>query len=464
MPHVIATPAGAKSAGFKDLKLNWRSPRLRRSAVAEMAIFFLVLAGLDYGMADGHRFIGVAPHPCWLIVILASVVYGLQTGLAAALLSTAFLLVGNLPDQTMDQDGYAYVFGLSQLPLMWLMAAFVFGGVRQRQLRERAELQARLAETTEQRDVLAGSYGQLKGAKELLEVQIAGSSQTLSAVYRAAGGLDKTDRAEVIAGASELVRAVLKATQFSLFALRDGALRPDITFGWDARTSPAEIGAATPLFDAMVRRRCLLAASNPEDRAALDGQGVMAAPLIAPDGGEVVGMLKVEQMPLQDFTASAIGNIALLCEWIASAYERASRFAVISAGSMVDAETSFMSPHFFERQTAYLAAVADRAGFEVSVAEIAVEAWSAASPRERRQRAGWVAEAAKATLRQTDQIFAHGSHGHLFRLLLPNTNTVDAEAVVGRLVATLRAQVGDRGQGLAVAVIVRPLQSEGGGS
>lgn len=306
--------------------------RLRRSALVELALFFALALAVDHFAFGGQRFYGMAEHPFWLAVILASVSYGLNEGLLAAALASAALLAGNLPEQAIDQDVYAYAYAVAERPLLWLLAAVVFGGLRQRQLHERAELCAELARTRDERDVLADSYGRLKLAKEQLEIAAAAQGRTVAATYAAARAMEGPGRDQVAAGAADLVRAALNADSVSLFAATEGALVLTSAQGWEANAAPARaIPTTAALFDQVVRRRRILAASRPEDHDALAGHGVLAGPLVAPGTGAVLGMLKVERMPLQDFDAAAIGTFQLLCDWIAAALDRAGRPLPLSA-------------------------------------------------------------------------------------------------------------------------------------
>lgn len=324
MTHSPATIDAAPAVALRPPAVARPRLTLRRSALLEMALFFAAALAIDAMAFGGSRFAGMAEHPFWLVVVLMSVTYGLNEGLLAAIVSSVALLAGNLPEQALDQDVYAYAYGVAERPLEWLLAALVFGSLRQRQLRERAALRDELARTREERDVVADSYGRLKTAKQQLEIVAAAQSRTVAATYAAARALEQSSRAQVAAGAAELVRVVLNASQVSVFALSDDALTLELAQGWEA-SAPWQraFAAGSPLFEQIVRQRRAVAAMRAEDRPVLAGHGVLAGPLVAPGSGEVLGMLKIEGMPFHEVGADTIGTFQMLCEWIAGALERA---------------------------------------------------------------------------------------------------------------------------------------------
>jgi hypothetical protein len=80
------------------------------------------------------------------------------------------------------------------------------------------------------------------------------------------------------------------------------------------------------MFREIVARQRTLCISKPEDEFVLQDEGILAAPIIDKESGEVLGMLKIEKMNFFDLHFSNIQSFQLLCEWIADAYVQAQRF------------------------------------------------------------------------------------------------------------------------------------------
>ena len=78
-PQIDARPADKKPPEGGEQTEQSGSARiqgLRKSALIEMSLFFLVTLLLDVLATGGTRFWEVAPHPFWIIVILMTVQYG----------------------------------------------------------------------------------------------------------------------------------------------------------------------------------------------------------------------------------------------------------------------------------------------------------------------------------------------------------------------------------------------------
>src|SRR6202012_796038 len=92
-------------------------PRVNRSAIVEMTVFLAGVILLDFMFGDGTRFINTPLHPFWIIILLVTVQYGPIEALIAALLSSAVLLVGNLPEQSLSETMYQYLLRVTLTPI-----------------------------------------------------------------------------------------------------------------------------------------------------------------------------------------------------------------------------------------------------------------------------------------------------------------------------------------------------------
>lgn len=435
--------------------------RFRRSAIVEMAIFFAIAFGVDYGLMDGHRFYTVSPHPYWFIVLLISMSYGAAEGLLAVVLSSAALLVGNLPPQPIDQDSYAYIFDVARVPLAWLLAAALFGAVRARQIKERETLREELGKAKDQAKLMFDSYGKLKSAKAQLEVQITSQRQTVDRIYQAVLSVDRLNSADVVEGVADLVPAVITTDKFSLFLLHGDSLQAALTVGWGEEEPLAhEFNGHSRLFEEIVANRRILLASLPEDREILGIEGLAAGPLVGPQTGEIFGMLKLDAMPFIEFNPITIAHFRLLCEWIALAYERAKRFEQISlAGVGAD------RPALVEQLPSvadYLAMLGERAGFEMSSASISIDGLPVIAPADQERRKGEIARTLRGELRGIDLVFPQPGEVNQFYVLLPLIGKAEAERVVARTVTALDARWGGDESYVTIAAGVQVLQPSKG--
>jgi hypothetical protein len=80
------------------------APGFRINALVETAALVAALLIADTVFGAGNRFAGLSPSPFWIPVLLASAYYGLNEGLVAAAICSLVALVGNMPEQHLNED------------------------------------------------------------------------------------------------------------------------------------------------------------------------------------------------------------------------------------------------------------------------------------------------------------------------------------------------------------------------
>ncbi|MBL8690903.1 MAG: GAF domain-containing protein [Rhodospirillaceae bacterium] len=407
---------------------------LRVTALVEMAIFFTIALLLDRYAFDGDRFREVAPHPFWAVVVLISLQYGTNEGLLAAVASSAALLVGNVPPQPLALDLFAYLFDLSKTPLMWAATGLVVGELRSRQLRERADLRKRLAESETQAQVITAAFEGISAAKDELEARIAGQFRTLLTVFRAAMAVERLDVAGVFEGANALVAAILNPEKFSIWLLKDAQIEMTRAFGWkdDERYKRVFLDDH-PLYRRTVVERIVLCVARVADEKVLAGEGVLAGPLQDPETDEVYGMLKIEVLGLLDLTPTTIENFQLLCDWIGSNLAIAKRYEDAQSERILDPEAGLLSAQLFDRQKEFLVKLAERVDFDLTMLIVGFEGEGELSRDEALSVGKIVAVAVGQWLRETDLAFQWLPVGRRFAVLLPATNGAGARLVMRKL-------------------------------
>jgi hypothetical protein len=430
----------------------------RLTALLEIAVFLAIALLLDRYVFAGDRFAGVQPHPFWIIILLMAAQYGTGEALLATIASTAALLIGNIPDQPIDQDIYAYLLGLFRDPILWLITVVFIGEIGRRHRNRIAELAARLADSERHAGTLDDAYRKLAEAKSRLEVRVAGQMKTVVSLYQAARAIDRLAPAEVLNGVGQIIRTILDPQQYSVFLLEDGRLRPLITEGWERPEQYSRhFEADSALFRAVIGQQRLLHAAQPDDIDILAGEGVIAGPLLSVDTGEVFGMIKVEQIGFLDLTLSTLENFRVTCDWIATAYAHALRFSRAEAGAAYDSSQSLFAAGFREHQTRILLDLARRIGFPVSALRLSVQGAENLPPAQRPEISSAVGHAVRATLRDTDLAFETRASGWEYDVVLPATPYRHATVAGDKLRHRLDALLAREHPGLRISIAVQRL-------
>lgn len=403
---------------------------LRLSALVEIGLFFLVALIWNMFTDAGNRFWNTEPHPFWIIVVLIAAQYGTAEGIVAVVVSTLALLVGNLPEQAFDQDMYGYLYEISINPVMWIIAAVILGELRVRHIRERNELREQVKLAKEREDKISDSYEWVRDLKQKMELRIAGQLRSSIDTYRAAKAVEKLNPQDVLAGVSELIAAVMNPDKFSVYLREDSIISATIMSGWtEDDTFSRQYDGNTRLFQEVIGNRQMLCAVNDEHEHILSSEGVLAGPLLDTESGEVVGMLKVEKLGFTELNLSSIEAFRAICEWVGMAFVNAGKYQMAKQDSVVNPDHNLMTIGYFKRYTDYIAALAKRLNFDVSMIVIKLVDAEKLDVAVQHKVALELSRIVDKVLRTVDLAFDYQAEEGQFSIVMPATNKKGARIV-----------------------------------
>lgn len=403
---------------------------VRFSAIKELLLGLILLTVVDALFFGGDRFWAVNPHPFWIVVLLMAVQYGTAEGLLAAVTATLFYLVGNIPEIKEGQNHYDWMFSLAVNPVLWVIAGWILGELRQRHIRERNTLMRDLDDSQQREGLIAESYSFVKNRKEALEVQVSGQLSSSIEAYRAAKAVETLDPKSVMQGVERLVSSVLGAQKFSLYIFHVNKLSATILHGWaPSDTFAQEIDSFSPLYQAVIGQQELLVVANEQHEVSLDGQGIMAGPIMDPESKRVIGMLKIEQMEFTTLSLSTVETFRALSEWIGTALVNARNYQNVKSDAIVNPDRNLLSYSYFKRQSDYMSKLAKRVGFSLTMLVIKLNDIKNLNDADRITLGRQIGESVKAALRNVDLAFDYQTDGEEYSILLPATTLAGAAIV-----------------------------------
>ncbi|MBF0145428.1 MAG: GAF domain-containing protein [Magnetococcales bacterium] len=404
---------------------------IRASAWGELLLFFGGLMAFDLTLGGSDRFADLCPHPFWIAVILMSVQYGTSHGLLAVFFSSVFLLSAGIPEARYGQDAFEQLYELSIRPLSWAIAAVLLGLLQDRHRSERSTLWKAMTAAEKRGHVITRAYEQVNKAKERLEIQVAGQLKTVVSSFKAAKELEHEDPAMVLSGTRDMIRAVISPEKFSIHTLEEQRLVAMVKSGWkDEEPFKESFSARDPLYQAVVGEKRFLSVSHPEEREILDGQGVMAGPLIHRENGNIGGMIKIEDLGFMEFNVTSVENFKALCEWAGASYDLALSLQSARADSVINQDSNLFSYGFFPRQVALMTSLGRRLNFEVSLMIVRLENPDDLKLEDQRLIPGLISKATSVVMRNTDMAFDYETPGFEFALLLPATPSENMKFVL----------------------------------
>ncbi len=283
----------------------------------EVILLLASVLAVDSYFFAGDRFWGVHPHPFFFIVLLVSVQYGAAEGLASALIATATLMTGNLPEQTFSENSYDYIFLIGHQPVIWIVSSVILGGFRDRYIEERKVLQKKWAQSMRQVEIFSKACEISDIERKRLETHVSGQSSFLLSLHQTAWNLDAVGTEQVLDNILEIAQRVTKSKKCSWYILDNSALESNSQLGWEMDDPYTRMFTAlSPLFEQVIRHKRFLSITNPEDEEIFQGQGMLAGPIIHPGTNKVYGMLKIEQMDFLSLNVQSVQTFKQLCKWL----------------------------------------------------------------------------------------------------------------------------------------------------
>lgn len=305
---------------------NWiakRIPAFRKSSLLEIAIFFSFAVLFDQLWGSGNRFWYVNPHPYWIIVILISVQYGIKEGFIAVIVSAFALLFKNMPPKILGQYEFEYIFHVTRLPILWTIAAFIVGGLRQRQIRRYNTIIDEYTKSEARENIIVNKYEELKKVKERIEMRLTGQQTTINDVFETAKALTIFDPEKTIMQSGDLLTKILNPNCYSVFILKDGKLQVQENNWPENAKYKRSFTDDDKLFQEMMMPGKIISVFDESERKILANEGVLCGSFADPDTKQILGIIKIESIEFKHMNREAIARFNIICEWIGYIYAKA---------------------------------------------------------------------------------------------------------------------------------------------
>lgn len=412
-----------------------------RSAAAEVIVFFAVALLVDAVFLGGTRFLDYSPHPFWLFVLVVAAHYGTETGVFASLLAIVLAFAGNLPARDPLQTESVYMLSVFRQPALWFFSAVVLGELRNRQRRKFEELASKFTGSQKERVELSVNNEALRLTNDRLGKRTVGQVETNLSLVQAARTLETQDADAVFHSVGALIDNLLAPSAYSIYLAVEQRLDLVVQFtDGNAPTALQTYRVGDALFDAVVGRREVVHIASGPGLEILGRDGVIAGPLIHAESGRMVGMLKIEAMPLANLELRSIETFKMLSDWIGAAYHNAQTVEEANKSRIRNAESQLFTDAYYQQVSTFLLALAERARFEVTQMTVRIRIESNGSHDS-------VKAAIQATvlsgLRTTDLAFDYHTDRNEYVVLLPMTPMKNTALLADRLRTMIGEAVGE---------------------
>lgn len=278
--------------------------------------------------------------------------------------------------------------------------------------------------------MITEAYQNLKAVKENLEIHLAGQLKTAAATFKSFKSLGSFNPSEILLNLASVVVPVLNPKKFSVYFIGPNGFEPATSYGWDTHEKyRRRFGTGDQLYQAILGGQKILSVVNPEDERILDGEGILAAPLIESETHEIFGMLKIEEMEFSDLSIGKLETFKTLCDLIGLSYTNARQYKKLQENTIASAETPFYTYNFYALQKKIFENIAKEATLPISQISLKF----GYHPSENRSEPAFVSSVLymllKEILPETAMVF-HGKRKWMdFIILLPSATLSEAEKI-----------------------------------
>lgn len=394
-------------------------------ALAEGFALLVLLLAADL-LLGANGFAHWHVHPFALPVLYVAARYGLVPGIAIALAAALLRLGLALATNTLTGAAWAE-------PVAWPIAALLVGGFAELSRRRLKTAEAEAEAARADRAAIAEANDRLAARAMELEARLGARLQAATAIFEAARQLGHGTEG-VIRGATGLLRAATGCAACSFWLAEGRTLQLVAAEGWPPEANLSQTFVRGPLVEAILESRSALLVTRPSDRLALEGEGILAAPVRSPWDGTLLGMVKIEDIGFVDLVLDTVAALEAAAGWLGAALvEARAREAADASGSAP--ARGMVAGEEVPRTIATMTGLARRLGFDLVLLSAEIPAGPHATAALEAARAA-MAEA----FRGSDLLLEARLDERRVSVLLPGTSAEGAEAAAARLRGLLAAR------------------------
>lgn len=381
-------------------------------------------------------FLGVSPHPYWIVVLLLSSRYGFLAGLFCGILAASISLGLTVAGRESTTPFELFRMLLGE-PSLFIVVGATLGEITQ-------TIKSRYDALLGEHEELASAYEKLRErydavirAKQEVDTRILSQEQTLTTMHETAQALRSLSEEQLYPSALEMVEKFLGAEAGSIYLYAEGRLKLKSSFGkLDGRDRPGEVLPETGLmgraFSAGKVASANVLLEMYEKGELPDNDVIISAPLLT-SSRKVLGVVNIEKLPFLKFNSQTIRMAEVFAGWCADALENALLYTDTKAKTITDDITGAYTTGYMHSRMTEECARARRYKTELSFIVLDIVGYVDYSEEQQREVLNALSTALKQLLRNIDLLFSGDEPGRYF-ILMPNTPRMGAKVVGGKIV------------------------------
>ncbi len=309
--------------------------------IFEILLAYLIGHAINYFFFPNKLgFIGMSPHPYWLLILLASMKYGFYAGFLAGGIGAALYLLSAhfLAPTYFFEDQFNYV-----LPVSFVVLGSLMGFGIDSYKKEGLVLKQKHDELFANEQIYLKRIAALEEIKQGMERKVATQMNTLITLYEGARKMERDNLPELYQGILEFMQKSLDSSEIALYLKVEQGWKLEKQIGWKDYHQRPEWIALDQGIVGMVGKsgkiisvRDFVKPDSPLVMPTLIGDCLFAGPLRKSEKGEVIGVIAIGQLPLQKFNSATLNLFLFLLGWAARSLQRYQYIHNLQENSILD--------------------------------------------------------------------------------------------------------------------------------
>ncbi len=406
----------------------------------EMGLGFCFLNGVNVVFYPADiGFLKAPLNPYWIVVLLAAVKYGLVPGVVSGFLAMLFVLIyhfGEVPGR-MELEKFAES-GDIFLPLCFLIAGTLLGGIRQTDLERSKEKDVSCAESKTALSHMKELYDAGERARRVLEARIVGETATFKTFYEQISKFESLDQEEIFTTCLSILASDFQVGRVSLYVKEGDFYVLKAAHGWDmGEKMSGKVSVRNHWMNLALEGKKIVTVRDMVRREDLDSERdpsgkVLAMIPFASTKGDFEGVVNIEQIDFLNLNTANLELMELVVRWASKSVEMIRRIQHFEEHSLYDETDGIFSFSYFKNCVVSEFKRSKASGSPVTAALFKIDRFGFMLPLEQSVVKKTVLVNLKRLLSDTDSIFRHRYEG-IFLVLAPLRKLPEIQKIFGEV-------------------------------
>ncbi|MBF0452353.1 MAG: hypothetical protein HQK75_16745 [Candidatus Magnetomorum sp.] len=290
-------------------------------------------------------FLGIRPHPLWIVVLPTATGFGFRAGVLSGVFSSVIVLFFGW--QNLQTSTVLDVITVIQDPTIWGQFLIFIGGgsiigeVREVKNRKFRELCMEYTDLNDAFQQLTKAYDQLSEVKKEVDTRVTGRETTLLKLYQAEQSLKSLRERDVYPAVIQILKDFISVEACSIYRLYGNQLQMTAKLDDDI----SRIHLRRKGFSVMKK-----AIKSKETIHLFNHPGIIISAPFTDKNNDVVGLVNVERVPRMKLNPQTVRMTTLIAQQTAAALKNAEAYEETQKHHITDDITGAFTFNYFKQR------------------------------------------------------------------------------------------------------------------